>query len=568
MSSDNPINTADDVTSRRAHNALRPISSLAFELISRIFHDLAEQDLPEWTHTVGQGRRLSLGWIPAVTHVYSHWRDCAFQDHLLWARHACDFPYAPAFDTLSLRAGTAPLRLDNLRQWLSGNNVGVGLWGLVPAHYFANLVKAGIIQLALTLSEARRLAEMMSSAGVSDRLRILHLHVRPDTVHFHMPSFDHWPQDPLQHNLQFLSNLRDVLFSSFFVPIPTNNLVSLRLFHKEERHWLPNTTDMLALLSNAIKLESLWLCHWVCDSSLLPRDHTLLMPSLAELVLFGDDPEWHTALTAHLQYPRIKSLHCEGIVDSSFRSTASASELERALSSLQANPNHFTPEVPCLFSLRISESRGNVHIGDFSEFHLEEITRPFSGLVTSPRMAKEVLSYSPRGIVPYDFLTLNPRSAFAFRDNDPGSAHEVVHRMVTAYSQLSPSPLATVTILHLGALEKPQSIDWSQVLVHFTSATTFILDRDHPAVSSEDGPIVALTRSALSGTMLLPRLHTIITDKKVPWRAAEVNALRALASARAARGASQLRIRPLRRSDEMPAVINYFAGLLPVPETV
>lgn len=76
----------DGIASRRAHNALQPVTSLKFDITTRIYHAQADLDPPRRARAAsGRGTRLSLGWIQAVTHVYSHWRDCAIQGRLLWA---------------------------------------------------------------------------------------------------------------------------------------------------------------------------------------------------------------------------------------------------------------------------------------------------------------------------------------------------------------------------------------------------------------------------------------------------------------------------------------------------
>ena len=89
-----------DVATRRAWNALQPVSLLPFDVVTRIIRLVADLDPAGWTVTCAGDRRTELGWIESTTHVYSHWRDCALNDRLLWARRACEIPNEEVFDEL------------------------------------------------------------------------------------------------------------------------------------------------------------------------------------------------------------------------------------------------------------------------------------------------------------------------------------------------------------------------------------------------------------------------------------------------------------------------------------
>ena len=109
-----PLNPMD-VATRRAWNALQPVSLLPFDVVTRIIRLVADLDPAGWTVTCAGDRRTELGWIESTTHVYSHWRDCALNDRLLWARRACEIPNEEVFDELVLRAGSMPITLNNIR---------------------------------------------------------------------------------------------------------------------------------------------------------------------------------------------------------------------------------------------------------------------------------------------------------------------------------------------------------------------------------------------------------------------------------------------------------------------
>ncbi|KZV76160.1 hypothetical protein PENSPDRAFT_661223 [Peniophora sp. CONT] len=553
---------------RRAWNTLQPISHLPFDVVTRIIRFLADRDPAGLVAIPGGGRRLELGWIRPATHVYSHWRNCALNDHALWARSACEVPTKQIFDVLSDRAGSMPLVLSNLRRWLLVEDVTSGS-PVVPEHFFSTFTRAESVQLALRPIECSRVASLLSVADASLSLRIVHLHARPDATDPDALLDNYWPKEYSPFETPSKSNIEDVLFSSFFIPIPTPNLISLRLFHKKERDWVPNTSELLAFISSAVRLESLWLCHWNSNPSLVPREEKLTMPRLAELVLVGRRTELHTALARHLVCPRLKTVHCDSVVGRYFHPHTHALERRDVLSSLQVSDAEFD-QASCFFSLKVTANTVDVHMGDFSDYHPEDIARPpHAELASSPKIDQSIATYRPRYLSTYNASALRSRSAFYFRiQSTPGDdldtrSSRTLHWIVDAYAWQYTDRLCAVTTLHLGTYDPPRPIDWPEVLAHFKSVHTFILNRDHPAASREDGPIAALTRSVFAGTMLLPQLHTILSDKKTPWRAVDVAALRTLTKARARCGAPPLRVRPLRKSDGRPEILQYYANLLP-----
>ncbi|KZV68884.1 hypothetical protein PENSPDRAFT_666167 [Peniophora sp. CONT] len=155
-------------------------------------------------------------------------------------------------------------------------------------------------------------------------------------------------------------------------------------------------------------------------------------------------------------------------------------------------------------------------------------------------------------------------SEFAFYDEDLESVGEarVFQSIIAAHAFGHEEVLSAAEVLHLGTYFATQGMDWPFILARFNAVRTLIIDSEQPNPSHEDGLVAAVTRRALEGKLLLPSLDTILTDKRVPWRARDVSAIRAFVEARAACGGTPLRIRPLNKDEWTPAMLNYFDGMV------
>lgn len=326
---------------KRAHNGRQPVARLPFEVATSIFRLLAYADPPGWKFT---GKRytcsgyredpvIGLGWIPAATHVFSQWRSYALADPFLWALCASEIPTPRVFEALSVRAGSTPLYLNNMRRTLHPDHPVT----LVPQHFSTNYDRAQSVTLALGLEEVRKWANLIASTSLPPQLHTLSLNYLVSRLPWGDAPLWEWDYGPYNYS-HVPSNLRHVVFKACFLPFPSHNLVTLRLFDKRSIEWAPRTPMLLEILANASKLEYLCLIYWACDATEVPSDSTLTMPSLLELSItcYPDITNWqfNTALLVHLVCPRLKILQCDGALSRHLRPSTPNQGLERVLSAI------------------------------------------------------------------------------------------------------------------------------------------------------------------------------------------------------------------------------------------
>lgn len=495
---------------------------------------------------------------------------------MLWALCAANVYNPGMFRTLSLRAKDVPLHLTNLYMGNDERGGGVSIPRL-PEYFYSNYSNAQAIRLLLGREHGKKWAKIITSEGIPPTLHTLQL-ARTDTererprVELDVPS--DVPSTPC--------NLQHVLLSWIFVPLPSHNLVSLRLFHMEDEGSARTTPVMLAMLSRATNLQSLWLCDWACDVSRATTP-SLILPNLLELILRGPSIVVSRSNTALMLYltsesscPRLKRLSCEGVLNPALTVDHSGAkpDLRRLLAALRISDDHFRGS-PCIYSLGMwghqryhGDYRLTIQLGDLLyDDHLSSLVDSISSTPNTWRKdparfrtATECLSTS----ADHDPSALHASSAFSLTDVDFGfwNAAHIFQTVVTEHASQHEGRLSAVEVLHLDVHFPTQGVDWAAILEPFTSARTLILVYNESTLFQEEGLIQAVTRAALGGKLLLPSLNDIRTDQRVPWRARDMSAIRAFNEARTVCGAPPLRIRPLNENEWKPAVLSYFDSLV------
>lgn len=427
--------------------------------------------------------------------------------------------------------------------------------------------------LALSDADVIDWVDLVSSARIPPHLHTLYLY-KTGLGHLReLPTREYGPNPSLRSP----SNLRHVLFRCCFVPFPPQNLVTLRLLAPFDQDWSPATPMLLDILANASRLESLWLYQWVCDERAISSTSTLEMPSLLEMQLTANGwqkpPRSNSALLAYLVCPYLTTLTCEGDLCRYLSPSESNHGLGRLASALCIRGDRF-PGALYTYSLRYLGPRRSVdgpyNIGAliFGYISLDDTIETIAGARYDLQSKNsKIWSQAPIDSLQhpnYDPAALRALSAFAFHDEDLrsiGEAH-VFQSIIAVHASEHQGVLSEAEVLHLGTYSPTRDIDWSSILVSFMAVHTLIIDYEQPNPFHEDGLIVAVTRRALEGRLLLPSLTTVLTDQKVPWRARDVSSIRAFVEARAACGGTPLKIRPLDKNEWKPAVLNYFDGLV------
>ncbi|VDB98680.1 unnamed protein product [Peniophora sp. CBMAI 1063] len=527
----------DDVAQRRAHNERQIVSQV---IRSGVFHDILSY--LAYTYPPGRSKKglFPLGWIYA-THVCASLRYSALETSSLWARHVCAFGTEHVFRVLLDRAGSFPITIDNVRDYAL-DEFSRRVY-TIPGHYFRVLTRAASISLIAGLEQIGQVARELCGhdAPYLTSLKVHRSHstfphfvqatplgVPPEQVG--QVSYDIAPRAAF-------SKLRDAEFINTYMPVLGRNLVSLKIAGKL-RESEPTARHILFMLQGCVSLESLRLQGFTratpLESLTVSDEQTtsVHLPQLNELVLEARSGLFLASRLIHPPLEVASVIQYGGELEET-----TTKHVKAALSSLLCGGDHMQrttrdklnvyilrfyepsmmPEFGCLLTLRASPSC----IGDQRIFSYNTPKEPLglSSPYAGPGTSEAQLTISVSGLDPV-------------YQTQPG-ATMFLEEVFAAHRALSPALLGDIEVVHI-SIHPTREINWRKLLAPFTSAHTIIMAYEQPRLDDNDGLVDVLAEAFGDSVLVLPRLETIVTDKKVPWRPRDYLRFREMLKARAA----------------------------------
>ena len=144
----------------------------------------------------------------------------------------------------------------------------------------------------------------------------------------------------------------------------------------------------------------------------------------------------------------------------------------------------------------------------------------------------------------------------------PGSRTKIIEAIVRTHFRLAPSVLHAVEILHF-ATYPAQALNWRVLCEPFPLVRTVFFAWHQPCTEADDGLLAALAQATPEGGLILPKLETIVLDKKAPWPPHERARFTEMLAIRAKHGAPVIYVRDAREPGEMsPADRAYYEDLV------
>ncbi|KZV70849.1 hypothetical protein PENSPDRAFT_651151 [Peniophora sp. CONT] len=553
-----------DLSLRRAYNERQLVSQV---IRSGVFHDIFSYLADTYPPGRSQKGPFPLGWI-YVTHVCASLRYSALETSSLWARHVCAFGAEHVFQVLLERAGSFPITIDNIRDYtLVGSQR--RLYN-VPEHYIPALARAANINLVANYEQMKQVAHDLCGREAPNlttlKLRCSHLHINAVQA---VPVGALPADSPLDEvaSLATHTRLRDVELIGMYIPIAGRNLVSLRiagLLRDSE----PTLDRTLHMLRECVNLESLRLQGFTRnarqDNPAVTDVAQVHLPKLVELVLEGRSS---LALATHLTHP---PLDVASVIQSGGEETT-IGEISTTLSSLLCAESHLS--IPSqskskVYMLRFYDSfmgpgfgvllmlcASDSHIGDPHIFGNRApgdplgLCYPYAG----PGGSEPQLTISVTGLDPV-YGTMRGGATF-------------LEELFALQRALSHGLLKSIETLHI-SIHPARPLDWHTLLLPFTSVHTIVMAYEQPSFAENDGLVDALAEVNAYGTLRLPSLKTIMTDKKVPWRPRDYTRFREMLAFRATHGAPVLDVCSVVSKEKSNALMRkYYDDLVRLPNT-
>ncbi|VDC02977.1 unnamed protein product [Peniophora sp. CBMAI 1063] len=461
-----------------SHNKNLPIMRLSDDILHIIFKNAAEPI----------GRTGSLGWV-AISHVCSAWRRIVLSMATLWAGEVGAFRSEASFGEILLRAREAPLIVKNPWAWFDH--------GPLPEHYWPALSRPSRIRAIyferLHQDDVRRLATILSS-GPSTDLYSLALGSRAEAFHESHPAMAYHP------------SLRWLSFQNLFIPFQGHGLVGLLINGESGDNQSGVTLDQfLDILQTCRNLSIMSLCQWMpsvghADVDIrasrkveLPRLRVLAMLSFS-----NDRNASYIDLCTRLTLPLLTYLALDEAPR--FKPEAISALLSWILSS--------APMAPCVeqadYMSVISNCRRSLDVNIHG--------------MRDPDLVPQFCHYLNNELNEWTKLGSGISLSFKNITNDEGvpMTDSALFRSVTrGYADALCAPYRHA---FNGVQFDSQSsaVDWDDILRALADIETLYIPQlpfimlDEPDNVVQDGMLAALTRISPDGTMLLPKLRTIV----------------------------------------------------------
>ncbi|KZV62988.1 hypothetical protein PENSPDRAFT_758308 [Peniophora sp. CONT] len=470
------------------HNKALPIMRLLPDIMPLIFEELVS----EFAH-----RAKKIGWL-SMCHVCVAWREVALSMPSVWAREVGVYHSPMIFREILHRAQRAPLTVRNPWRWSYTYSYPL------PDHYWPVLSEINRVrQLLLELmahEDVNRLAGILS-AEASSELRSVSVSARGDLF------ASTYPMMAPHANLRWLS------YRNMFIPFHGHSLVGLMISSGYDYN-APSVTcaqffDILGTCSN---LRTIILDQWIPSFTAIPPLLKVNLPCLRTLVARNDlGRVSYMDIVQCLSLPSLTYLWLDDHHNTTHEGLASCGlTVLHWLFSGAVNVS-WIEDVDRLSVARINVPDRASH----DNFHIR-IDRA---------KLNDIAIREPRFEFPLkETLDLEYGSGFHIRFNHQYGIGSVsndafFHGAVAAYLQMhghSPNvPVLRSVYFDTQLIE----VDWDTVLLDLSNVETLFLGEMpdylsdiHTEYNRDDGILAALSRIGPDGSMLLPRLRTIVIN--------------------------------------------------------